>query len=216
MEKREKTPSKQAIERAQRIRHLRKTVLKLSRKEFCQKHNIAEPTLRNWEELRYGGLTEKSVTDLVAAFQAEGIDCDTNWLLYGKGHDPLLRSWLDTSLKSDEALLAEELKLFYQLHRNVVDTIINDDGLTPCYQLGYRVAGERFFNQDISKATGLPSIVQTQAGKIFTRLVKPGTISEHYTLVCTNPHTAVSEPIMENIKLFSAAPIIWCRRPRID
>lgn len=216
MKKNENSPSEIAIERAKRIRHLRDKVLKVSREVFCKKHNLSTATLRNWEELRYGGVTENSVAKLVAAFQVEGINCDSNWLLYGKGQDPILQSWLGTPHRTDEALLAEELQLFYQLHRNVVDAIISDDALFPCFISGFRVAGERLFHQDISKAIGLPSIVQTHAGQIYTRLIRQSSIPEHYTLVCINPHTTVSEPILENIKLFSAAPIIWSRRPRID
>jgi hypothetical protein len=216
MGKKTNPPSDEAIERAKRIRHLREKVLKLSREAFCLKHNISPYTLQNWEDLRYGGLTDKSVTRLVAAFQAEGIDCDSGWILYGKGEDPLLRSWLSSSAQSDTDLLAEELKVFHQLHKHAVDAVINDDGLAPCFMPGYRVAGKKLFNQSINKALGLPCIVQTQDGQILTRLIKAGALAEHYTLTCTNLQTTVKEPILEHTKLLYAAPIIWCRRPSVD
>lgn len=217
MGKNRKPPSEQAIERAKRIRHIRENILKLSREKFCQKHSDISPyTLQNWEDLRYGGLTDKSVSLLVAAFQAEGIDCDSNWILYGQGDDPVLRSWLGSPAQSDTDLLAEELKVFHQLHKHAVDAIIGDDGLAPCFMPGYRVAGKKLFNQHINKALGLPCIVQTQDGQILTRLVKASTMPEHYILACTNPKTTASDQVLDNIKLLYAAPIIWCRRPSVD
>lgn len=216
MGKEKNPPTPDDIERAKRIRYLRDNVLKLSRAAFCQKHNISPYTLQNWEDLRYGGLTDKSVKMLVTAFQAEGIDCDSDWLLYGEGKDPVLRSWLSPLQQSDTALITEELKVFHQLHRHAVDTIIGDDGLGPCFMPGYRVAGKKLFNQNINKALELPSIVQTQDGLILTRLIKASAIPEHYTLACSNSQTSVSEPILKNVKLLYAAPIIWSRRPSVD
>jgi DNA-binding transcriptional regulator YiaG len=206
--------------RADRIRYLR-NLLDVSREKFAKKHGISLGTLQSWEDVRYGGLTDKGAAQLLEAFQAEGIvNCTIEWLMYGKGEKPTKKSFLDeflgqSALKSDDAILANELQLFSQLHKNPVDLAITDDGLVPFYLPGEHVAGERFFGQEIVKAVGYTCIVQTQAGVLLVRKVELGTQEGTYNLVCTNPETTVAEPALSNTKLLSAAPIIWIRRPRV-
>lgn len=218
MEKRLEKSMEIAVQRAERIKYLRKKLLDLSRPKFANKHGIAKGSLQNWEDVRYGGLTENGAYQLVRAFQAEGINCTVDWLLHGIGETPVRQTLLDTFLlqpevKADETMLAEELQVFYRLHQNAVDAIVSDDALSPCYMPGYHVAGEKLFSHDINKAVGLPCIVQTQTGMLLIRMVQKGTIPEHYTLTCTNPET--NELDLTDIKLFSAAPIIWIRKPKI-
>lgn len=218
-----------ADDRAKRIYHLRKTVLKLSRAAFGKKHDIPSGSLQNWEDVRYGGLTELGARKLIKAFNEEGIECDINWLLYGKGDEPVVHTWagkvsvpgaskLSASLTGtpDDIALAEELKTFYKFHQNVVDTIISDNSLQPFYLKGYHVAGEKLFNNDINKAIGMDCIVQLQTGEILVRHLTKGTKSEHYTLICTNKQGDEAKYNIENTKLFSVAPIIWIRKPRIS
>lgn len=222
MEKKIRQPSEQGKQRAERIKYLRIELLdNISRPKFAKKHGISKGSLQNWEDVRYGGLTENGAQELLEAFQSEGINCTLEWLLYGKGETPFRQSFLDKILsqplaKSDEALLTEELQVFYKLHQNAVDMIIHDDALAPCFLPGFHVAGEKLFSQDIYKAIGTACIVQLQNGTILTRVVTAGSLPEHYTLVSTNPQTTVEEPIIKNIKLFSAAPIFWIRKPKLS
>lgn len=211
-----KLPTEQDILRAKRIRYLREEIVNLSREKFGEKHNISRHSLQNWEDLRYGGLTENSAYILLQAFRAEGIDCDIDWLLYGEGIDPTAKKVCrDTNYTnmSDEAILTEELQLFYKLHPNAVDALIIDDAMQPYLSPRDRVAGERLFNNDLAKAVGLICIVQTQSGDSLVRLVQQGAATNHYSLVCSNP--TLNQPTIENTKLFSAAPIIWIRKPRV-
>lgn len=214
-------------ERAKRVYYLRKSVLKLSRAKFAEKHKIPSGSLQNWEDVRYGGLTEHGARKLIKAFKAEGIDCDINWLLYGRGDEPVIQTLggnltlpdssnysLTEKNTPDEIALAEELKTFYRFHQNAVDTIIADDGLAPFFQAGYHVAGEKLFHQDIARAIGMACIIQTQDGKLLVRQLEKAEQAGCYNLSCTNPKSRLTN--LENIKLFSAAPIIWIRKPRIN
>ncbi|MDF2868216.1 MAG: hypothetical protein K0S11_1686 [Gammaproteobacteria bacterium] len=220
MGKRIKVSVEQSKQRAERIRYLRKLV-DISREKFAKKHNIAPGSLQNWEDARYGGLTESGACQLAPAFQAEGIiSCTIEWLLYGQGDKPTMSNFLDKFLaqptvKPDEAMLVEELQVFSKLHPNSIDIRVTDDGLAPFFMLGDHVAGEKLFNDDIQKAIGYACIVQTQAGSILIRKVEMGSQVGCYNLICTNPDTTIGNPIETNIQLFSAAPIIWIRKPRI-
>jgi len=219
MAKRLKPSIEQGKQRAERIRYLRK-LLDISREKFATKYGIAYGSLQNWEDVRYGGLTENGACLLVPAFQAEGItSCSIEWLLYGKGEPPARQSFLDQFLApkiDDDRILAEELQLFAKLHPNSIDAKVVDDGLSPYLVQGDHVAGEKLFAEDIVKAVGKPCIVQTQAGLILIRKLESGGQAGCYDLVCTNSTTTVSPSLEKDVKLFSAAPIIWIRKPRIS
>jgi len=208
-------------ERGYRLRHLRKA-LRLSRSALSEKSKndtgeISEGSIKNWEYGRYGGLTEKGAKKLIHAFKQEGLDCTLEWLLYGLGEDPisfftLLKHTSQKSSASTETIIAQELKIFYQLNKYPVDGIINDDALAPMLLPGDHVAGSRYFDQDINLTIGYPCIVQTHTGNLLVRVVKKGNQDGLFTLESTNPNTTASQAIIENIKLFSSAPILWIRK----
>lgn len=203
--------------RGKRLYYLRKELLRLSRESFGEKHNIPVASLKNWEQARYTGLTERGAKKLIPAFQQEGINCTLEWLLYGIGENPAspfpsLNQLLNTPATTNESIIAQELRLFHQLNDSAVDCIVTDNGMAPCILVGDHVAGKRYFGQDIEHTVGLPCIVQTLTGEVLVRLVKKGSYTERFTLQCTNTNTAISQPLIENVQLFSVAPILWIRR----
>lgn len=72
----------------ERIKHVRRDLLRLSREIFSQKHNISAGTLQGWETNRYKKLSESTVEIIIQAFEAEGLSCSKEWLLSGKGKAP--------------------------------------------------------------------------------------------------------------------------------
>lgn len=211
-------------ERGYRLRHLRKA-LRFSRSALSEKSKndlgeISEGAIKNWEYGRYGGLTEKGAKKLIQVFKQEGLDCTVEWLLYGIGEDPtsfftLLKHASQKSNASTETIITQELKIFYQLNKYPVDCIISDDAMTPTLLPGDHVAGSRYFDKDIELTVGHPCIVQTHTGSILVRIVKMGNQDGLFTLESSNPNTTASQATIENIKLFSAAPVLWIRK-RID
>ena len=221
--------------RGQRVKYIRETILGLSRNKFSQRHKDLEltvSTLQNWEDARYGGLTEKGGRKLIEAFAREGVQCSLQWLLFGTGEAPpeardfnlvienitakqAVQILADTGNKSltDEESIAKELRYFRELHVDAIDAIVSDDGLSPYFEPGDCVAGIRLNGQDIRKAIGLPCIIQTQLGQVLVRKLEAGSQMGYYTLLCTNPHTQVKDIKATEVKLFSAAPIVWLRKP---
>lgn len=202
-------------ERARRLRLLRETA-KLTREalaKLCE--DVAEGTIRNWETARVGGLTENGAEKVIVALKKKGVDCSLEWLLYGKGQSPIETFMLadyTSPIETFESILAKELQLFHQLNSNSVDVIVGDDGMWPCLLVGDHVAGRKYYDKDISSAIGVPCIVQTLSGNFLVRQVEHGTLEGHFSLRCTNPTAMVAEPVIENIRLFYAAPILWIRR----
>ena len=114
---------------------------------------------------------------------------------------------------SEKEIISQELKLFHQLNPGCTDAIVTDDGLAPWLTPGDHVAGHRYFDNDMERGINHPCIIQTLPGNTLIRLLKPGNDIGYYDLLCTNAETNADERKIENIKLFSIAPIIWIRKP---
>lgn len=216
------------LERCKRAKMIR-NVLGLSRGKIQRKYGIAISTLQYWEDARIGGIVETSADKLVKVFNEEGLNVTAEWILYGIGESPLRdyekqleQQYLPALAvtpptisplpRSEELTLLQELKLFYQLNLGAVHTVVGDDGLSPWLMPGDYVAGKLYFEDEIARVINLPAIVQTVTGNIMVRVVQRGQKPQHFQLTCTNPHTAVAEPCIPNIKLISAAPISWIRK----
>jgi hypothetical protein len=214
-----KQPADSIENRAKRLRLIRQ-FLRLSRPALEKKYAIAACSLQNWEQGRYGGLSEKGARKVVRAFAAEGVECTMEWLLYGVGKNPItpqarpFQSKITKSHSTEAEIIAKELQTFHSLNMNAVDCVMQDDGMLPIYLPGDHLAGVRFFSSDINKAIGLSCIAQTTEGDIFVRLLEEGDISNRYNLIVINPHTTLRN--VKNIELLSVAPILWMRRKGIN
>ncbi|HEX4045704.1 MAG TPA: helix-turn-helix transcriptional regulator [Gammaproteobacteria bacterium] len=209
------------IERGKRIKYVMKA-LRYSSREFEKKYGIKASTLRGWERGAQTGLTADGALKLIAAFQNEGINCTLDWLLYGKGPNPIsqiigivpeLLTFPLQVMTSTPNTITQELRLFHQLHPGAVDSIINDDGMEPCFYKGDYVAGLRYFENDMNKLLGSNCIAQLQTGQTLVRQLQSSEKNGYYTLTCINPNTSEQESVLKDIQLFSVAYIIWIRRP---
>ena len=209
-------------ERASRARKLR-DALHLSRGHFERVHAIPQQTLQGWEDARWGTLTDKGAKKLIQAYKQEGLHVTLEWLMYGVGSDPLAAHYKVSEsshpgyqvVLTEQAIISQEIQLFHQHNPNAIDMIIQDDAMLSCLAPGDLVAGKRFFDQAIEQVLGLLCIVQTKAGVMLVRKLEQGSAPGLYTLSSLNPETTVSEPRLEDVSLFSAAPIIWIRKPGI-
>lgn len=207
--------------RGKRLKSLRK-MADLSRKTLAVKYQISASTLQAWEEGKAGGLTIKGAKRVIAALRAEGVYCTLDWLIHGIGKAPYLaeRHFIGKEpepiyqaiMSSEASIIAQELLAFRQLNTDVIDMVVQDDGMAPFYLIGDTVAGKRFHQKNIDKLIGKDCIVETQEGEILFRRLRKGNTDHRYMLQCINIETNVSEPTRYNIALISAAPVIWHRR----
>lgn len=205
-------------QRGQRIRALREA-LRLSRNAIGQKHQIAKGTIQNWEDARYGGLSEKGARKLVEAFCAEGINCSLEWLFYGIGEDPLIPNiatgqLVNATLLSERECIVQELQHFHKHNSDAVDFIIPDDAMAPVFLKGDLVAGKRYFNQDIEKMLGQNCIIQTTTGKLQVRTINKASTENKYQLTTFNQASPQHE-ILSLEQIFSLAPVLWLRRENL-
>ena len=217
----EKTHSASAESRANRLRYLRKLV-RLPRRAFDEKYDIATGTLQNWEDARYGGLTEKGAKKILIAFAKEGLHCQLEWLLYGQGEPPqefhghksfpFQEKNFKKATQNPPTQIQKELQLFEQSHPNTVSIHIPDKAMEPILHPNDLVAGIWKYNQDIDNAVDKVCIVQTQNQEVIVRMLKPSQTCGKYHLICSNLSHTLQYPIQYDVQIISAAPIIWIRR----
>jgi hypothetical protein len=213
----EKSTKEARAERVRRIRNLSN----LTRKEICNDGTININTFKGWEIGRYGGLPADGAEKIVARVSKEGVKCTPEWLLYGSGAPPQVITDFtpiknvaqkdapspEINTDEQEKIILDELLLFRKSYKDIVYIVVSDDSMMPCYKPGEYVAGVNHYGDKIHDLVGRDCIVQTEEGKIFLRTLREGNQNHLYTLICTNTQTTLKEPVLYNIKLFSAAPV---------
>ena len=211
-------------ERAKRLKSLRE-MTGLSRESFKKRYDIPRGTIQNWETARFGGLTTKGAHLIIRAMNAEGIQCNIGWLLYGVGPTPSYMSNPDNSIlfnlegtngtSKEHTNVTKELLTLKNQNQDTIDFVINDDSMAPQFQKGDYVAGIRQFKEHIQHLVGQLCIIQTpEHGTLFRKLKKSSNGSLNtFNLLSLNPETSVSEPCLYNCEVITAAPVLWHRRP---
>lgn len=209
-------------QRGDRLKLLRTELLRLSRNAMAEIYDIPAGTIQNWEDARHGGLTEKGARRFIDVLKSQGIDCKLEWLLYGIGQQPHqlttrhqrggLQKIAATTQAKEFDNVAKELMLFYEHTPNAVDIIVSDDAMLPRYLQGDHLAGKRYFNEDLNKLIGQDCIIQTQSGIVTVRQLLPGSKQSHYDLISINKESKIEDLNLFNMRIFSAAPVLWIRR----
>lgn len=210
--------------RAERLRRLR-NLANLSRKEMCDGSDIKIDTLIGWEVARHGGLSISGAQKIIARIANEGVTCTSEWLLYDVGTPPTLTPYFDKikaslnqqiaspqTITDEEKLIIDELLLFRTHHKDTIDLIVADDGMLTHYAQGDYVAGIKRYNEGILSLIGCDCIVQLTDGKILVRSLRAGKEKNRFTLTCINSQTTVATPLLYDVELFCAAPVIWIRK----
>lgn len=205
--------------RGQRVASLR-GMTRLSREALAAKYPIPPRTLQNWELGSATGLTEKGARKLITAAKAEGVHCTFEWLMYGVGEGPYFLHQAPAApltLPNQEnarSVIANEITTLF--HRcfaeHGIDLTVKDDGLAPSYKPGDYVAGEKCYKAHIAKLIGQDCIVQTADGEVLLRNLRPSAQPGYYTLACNNPQTTVLKPVLYDIEIISAAPVLLVLR----
>lgn len=212
-----KSSAEAKAERLKRIRRL----ANLSREELCAEGDINLATLISWEVGRFGGLSKKGASRVIERVAKEGVCCTPEWLLYGIGIGPEIRSNFEkialveekeNCSLSEKDKIIQELITFRKLNKNAIDFIINDDSMLPHYQIGDFVAGTKRVSDRINLILGLDCIIQTKDGLLIVRNLQQGPRPESFNLISTNLQSKVKDVILYDKELVSAAPIIWHRR----
>ena len=191
-------------------------MIKMCRKDFCEKHSLNRFTIQSWEIGR-NNINVHRVVRFCDALSAEGVFCSPDWLLKGKGGAPVkLSSRQDLpveSLKSETAeeqkLVQSEIQLFREnqikLGREPIVVELGDQAMRPYFSKGDFVGGCLLPQRSIETLLGQIAIVGIGSKNyVVRRLMKEST---NYLLVPAE----FTERVVSLNKLENIAKIVWHR-----
>lgn len=201
-----------------RLKYIR-SLLRVSRAYLQEKYGIPEVTLKSWEN-NTTKLTKAGAERCVEVYRSEGMIVSEDWILEGVGIDPktavsvghyfAMPTNKDLPLEDDEVAMIKDANLFKESHPNAVIMIVSNDDMRPFFKPGDYIGGKMRYGDDLSEAINKDCIVYLKNGeKFFRRFIKNS--SDNYNLTCLNPNETTSEPVLYNVDVESAAPVIWHR-----
>lgn len=212
-------------DKGKRLQQAREMV-RFNRKEAAKIAGVSSHTYKGWEVGKYGGLPEKRAKKLLPVFEAEGLQCSLEWLMYGLGDEPKkVRGYKakeepkNYAAKIDEASvekrIKDELALFCKHASNPLYLTLDDDAMLPQFLFGDVVAGEIVPKRIYKTLVGESCIVQLKTGEILLRKLQFGAEKNHYDLICVNSNTR--KPFcLPNVEIANLAVILWLRRKLKD
>ncbi|HLD17219.1 MAG TPA: hypothetical protein VJB02_05880, partial [Coxiellaceae bacterium] len=108
--------------------------------------------------------------------------------------------------------LKEELHYFKKIHPDCIVHQVMDDTMKPFYEIGDYVAGVRVYEKGILGVLGKDCLVETADSRVIFRRLMRSTIEGCFNLMHLNPDTKVERPMMYDVDVVCAAPIIWIRK----
>lgn len=186
---------------AERLVNLRKAA-GLTRKDIESRYGIKSPSLRSWE-IGSRTLKKKNAEILASAFKEYGIDCSVDWLLEGKGPNPL-----ETAAQSTEyAYVLKEKYRFESFYKNSVIISVDDDYMTPWIRKGDLVGGVFIEPKDAENFINQVCIVKTREFGTQIRLVQKTANKKLYDLISFSKKGEIL-----NAEIEAAAVVIFFRR----
>ena len=202
---------------AKRLKHLR-NLARRTRTYIEDNYNLPEITLRTWEN-ESKRLTKEGAERCIEIYRQEGVIVTVDWLLEGIGMSPVTVGTLherseifdtDINENDEELCMLRDADVFKKTYKNAFVLVVSNNEMRPYYKPGDYVGGRWFKGQSIEKAINKDCIISLKDGThYFRRLIKSPTGT--YNLTCLNPEEDTAEPVMYNVEIESAAPIIWHR-----
>ncbi|BBH54378.1 hypothetical protein [Fluviispira sanaruensis] len=204
----------------ERIKWSRK-ILGLNREYLCEKYDVSINTFGSWERSEKK-ISDQAVNTCLNILKQEGLKITKEWLLTGIGSNPNIdyaqkmfekESFIEIeqAISPSEAINIEK-KFFLKNNENSV--LIRNIGneMSPYYEPDEWIGGIKKDRNKIELLNGLDCIVQIFGKKnpIFKRLIF--TDNNEINLHILNPFTDIKPPIIFNVKLVWAAPVIWRRK----
>lgn len=215
--------AKKMITPGERLKYIRENLLKLSRANVHETYGLSPDTLAAWENGKIQ-ITEKGIDRCIKMYSSENLIITKEWLLTGEGLSPkfsfdLNRYFRNTTSEAsaevfdDQMLLAKEIEFFRSLTTNAVVCLISNEDMLPLYSVGDYVGGRLRYNEEINSCIGKDCIIKTKDDSTYVRRIAKPPHGGGYNLVCINPAwNGNAEPVIYNVEIESAAPIIWHRR----
>lgn len=128
----------QILERAKRVRKIRKDFFQVTQPEFAEMLGVHKQTLKFWDSAHFTGLSEKGARKIIALMKTKNIECSLDWLMHGYGIGPSTVT-VETSKEADS--INKEMIEFEKHNPNSVVFKLTDISMTPPYRQGDFIAG---------------------------------------------------------------------------
>ena len=201
-----------------RVRYLR-SMLGVSRTYISKKYDIPEITLKYWETTA-SALSKKALHTILEVYAREGIIASEEWIMKGEGFEPKIISEienyfstpLETEIIEDENLcMIRDANLFKSLYKDSVTLAVYGNAMSPYYLPGDYVGGKWRYGNAIQNLSGRDCVIKSLEGDLlFRRLIL--TQDGKYNLSCLNPYDIIIQPVIFNVNIECAAPVIWHRK----
>lgn len=208
----------------ERLKYVRENLLKMSRADIHKAHGLSADTLAAWENGKIQ-ITEKGIDRCIKIYNSENLIVSKEWLLTGNGLSPkfsfdlnryfknVTTSDLSSEKLDDHMLLAKEIEFFLSQAKNSITCLVSTEDMLPIYSIGDYVGGRLRYQNEINDCIGKDCIIKTKDGATFIRRISKGSKDKKYNLVCLNSAwNGNPEPVIFNVEIEAAAPIIWHRR----
>lgn len=191
-----------------------------TRRSFSRQSEISVATLKAWEypkgESR-NGLTQLGADRLVNAFKKCGISCTKKWLLCGEGpgpkvDSPIFQEFFDNQTSNEwdeEESILKDIESFKHNNPNSIVIMVPDNTMYPLFNYGDYVAGNKKQGAELKALIGLNCIVEL-VDKTIVRTLR-AVSSNRYSLSTINETNSKNEASALNVKIVSAAEIVWHR-----
>lgn len=194
-----------------------RSLVALTRKEFCAKHELNPHMVQAWEIGRNAS-RGKNLARFCDALAREGVFCSAEWLLHGTGKSPhkingsehIQENDSNSDSLDEAALIDAEAQHFCatykKLGRNPIVVRIADNAMQPLFKKGDYVGGFLRTDETFDNLAGEICVVEIGAQNfIVRRLVKEG---QRYLLLGQD----FKEPVISFENILGAAEIIWHRK----
>lgn len=237
-DRKQKQSAKQTTSAA-RLKALRQKA-RLTRGYIEKQYGLPAVTLKAWEN-GTAKLTEKGLQRCIDIYRKEGVLLTAEWIQTGIGLPPKISvdigryfasdhayplrtpssqfviKDMDQPLpygKSDQLDMLREASFFKESYPDAVVLMVTNDDMGPVFQTGDCVGGRFRYADAIDTVLKRDCIVRIKnTGQDVLRRVFKSRTGKGYNLVCINPMPTADEPIMFNVEIECAAPVIWHRMP---
>ena len=206
-----------------RIRHCRR-LTSLTRKEFCERHNMAIPTYSLWEQGKVT-INEKTVLFCTQAFLSEGINCSSQWLLHEIGEAPSVinsnnRHLPEKFFEREFANISPEISAFldvksYQKNnpRAILHQVKNK-AMLPYIRVGDFVGGVPLERDKFHLAHREICIIELEPKRPIVRILHKQ--KNNYVLIAANTSASVMSPLILSEAPLLVAPVEFIRKTAIS
>jgi len=186
---------------AERLKLLR-SATGLTRKAVEASHDIKVPSLISWEKGHRIPKKDKAVR-LASFFRDYGIPCTVEWILEGKGPDPLE----EAARNPQESYLLTEVHRFRSFHADSLVVEAEDASMSPWINKGDFVGGLLVDLKKEEAFAGEVCIVQARDFGTRIRLVQKSGAGALYNLVSFS-----GKGDIVNVELEAVARVVFLRK----